>query len=86
MSKWKKQKGGYSVILNYLRKSVRVDEHFSAADVTLKCVYSYLFTSVHFVIELLRLVVNLGGGSSCLQYHLLPAEAPLRVLRLPASS
>lgn len=61
MSKWKKQKGGYSVILNYLSKSVRVDEQVSADDVTLKCVYSYLFTSVHLVIELLRLVVNLGG-------------------------
>lgn len=57
MSKWKKQKGGYSVILNYLS----VDEQVSAADVTLKCVYSYLFMSVHLVIELLRLVVNLGG-------------------------
>lgn len=39
-----------------------MDEQVSAADVTLKCVYSYLFMSVHLVIELLRLVVNRVGG------------------------
>lgn len=80
MEKAERRLFGY---FNYVSISVRVDEQGSAADVTLKCVYSYLFMSVYLVIELLRLVVNLGW-SSCLQYHLLPSETPLRVLRLPS--